>query len=31
FCLYQSISTSDGVRYQPLACWPLRTREKVSA
>lgn len=28
FCLYQSISTPDGVRYEPLACWPLRARRK---
>ncbi|MFQ2223424.1 RNA 2',3'-cyclic phosphodiesterase [Aeromonas enteropelogenes] len=28
FCLYQSISTPDGVRYEPLACWPLRARVK---
>ncbi|EKP0249442.1 RNA 2',3'-cyclic phosphodiesterase [Aeromonas veronii] len=31
FCLYQSISTSDGVRYEPLACWPLRARVKEDA
>ncbi|MGL5451480.1 MAG: RNA 2',3'-cyclic phosphodiesterase [Aeromonas sp.] len=29
FCLYQSVSCTEGVRYQPLACWPLRAREKV--
>lgn len=28
FCLYQSVSTAEGVRYEPLACWPLRAREK---
>jgi len=28
FCLYQSVSTPDGVRYEPLACWPLRARVK---
>ncbi|MGL6240264.1 RNA 2',3'-cyclic phosphodiesterase [Aeromonas dhakensis] len=31
FCLYQSISTPDGVRYEPLACWPLRAREKMAS
>lgn len=28
FCLYQSTSTPDGVRYEPLACWPLHPRVK---
>ena len=28
FCLYQSVSTPDGVHYEPLACWPLRARVK---
>ncbi len=23
FCLYQSLQHDGGVRYQPLACWPL--------
>ncbi len=31
FCLYQSLSTPDGVRYEPLACWPLRAREKMAS
>ncbi|HDO1312004.1 RNA 2',3'-cyclic phosphodiesterase [Aeromonas veronii] len=31
FCLYQSISTPDGGRYEPLACWPLRARVKEDA
>lgn len=31
FCLYQSISTAEGVRYDPLACWPLRARVKEDA
>ncbi|MDM5073770.1 RNA 2',3'-cyclic phosphodiesterase [Aeromonas bestiarum] len=31
FCLYQSIATPDGVRYEPLACWPLRAREKMAS
>ncbi|KUE80509.1 2'-5' RNA ligase [Aeromonas schubertii] len=26
FCLYESVSTEQGVRYRPLACWPLRSR-----
>lgn len=26
FCLYQSVSTPSGVRYEPLACWPLHPR-----
>ncbi|MDO2949661.1 RNA 2',3'-cyclic phosphodiesterase [Aeromonas simiae] len=26
FCLYQSVSSEEGVRYEPLACWPLRKR-----
>lgn len=26
FCLYRSVSTPDGVHYEPLACWPLRAR-----
>ena len=29
FCLYQSVSTQDGVHYEPLACWPLRARVKT--
>lgn len=29
FCLYRSVSTPDGVCYQPLACWPLRARAKA--
>lgn len=29
FCLYQSVSTPDGVHYEPLACWPLRARVKT--
>lgn len=28
FCLYRSVSTPDGVHYEPLACWPLRARAK---
>ena len=28
FCLYSSVSTPDGVHYEPLACWPLRARAK---
>lgn len=28
FCLYSSVSTPDGVQYEPLACWPLRARAK---
>ena len=31
FCLYQSIATPDGMRYEPLACWPLRAREKMAS
>ncbi|HHQ4754260.1 TPA: 2'-5' RNA ligase family protein, partial [Aeromonas veronii] len=31
FCLYQSVSAPDGVRYEPLACWPLRARVKEDA
>ncbi|EQB2600039.1 RNA 2',3'-cyclic phosphodiesterase [Aeromonas salmonicida] len=31
FCLYQSVTTQDGVRYEPLACWPLRAREKMAS
>lgn len=31
FCLYQSVSTPDGARYEPLACWPLRARVKEDA
>lgn len=26
FCLYQSVSSEQGVRYEPLARWPLRKR-----
>ncbi|MGL5947760.1 MAG: RNA 2',3'-cyclic phosphodiesterase [Aeromonas sp.] len=26
FALYQSVSTPNGVRYEPLASWPLRPR-----
>ncbi|MFM5133757.1 RNA 2',3'-cyclic phosphodiesterase [Aeromonas rivipollensis] len=28
FCLYQSVSTPQGVSYEPIACWPLRARIK---
>lgn len=28
FCLYRSVSTPDGVCYEPIACWPLRARIK---
>lgn len=28
FCLYRSVSTPDGVHYEPLACWPLRARAR---
>ncbi|WP_421246433.1 RNA 2',3'-cyclic phosphodiesterase [Aeromonas sanarellii] len=31
FCLYRSVSTPDGVHYEPLACWPLRARPKPAA
>ena len=31
FCLYQSVSTLDGVHYEPLACWPLRARAKATS
>lgn len=31
FCLYQSIATPEGVRYEPFACWPLRARVKEEA
>lgn len=30
FCLYQSVSTEQGVSYQPLACWPLTPRVKTT-
>ncbi|MGY6039942.1 RNA 2',3'-cyclic phosphodiesterase [Aeromonas sp. AE23HZ002T15] len=29
FCLYRSVSTPDGVSYEPIACWPLRARAKT--
>ena len=31
FCLYRSVSTPDGVHYEPLACWPLRARAKATS
>ena len=31
FCLYRSVSTQDGVHYEPLACWPLRARAKATS
>lgn len=29
FCLYRSVSTPDGISYEPIACWPLRARAKT--
>ena len=30
FCLYQSVSTPDGVHYEPLACWPCGPASKTA-
>ena len=30
FCLYQSVSTPDGVHYEPLACWPCGSRQRTA-